>query len=398
MKFLEQTFRWYGPNDAVTLKAIRQTGATGIVNALHQIKAGEIWPVEAIIERKKMIEDAGLRWSVVESVNVNEAIKTASSERDAYIEKYIQTLKNLVEAGGPKVVCYNFMPVLDWTRTHLEFEMPDKSTALRCDMTALAAFELYILKRKGAENEYTDTEKREAEEYLNALSTDKKTELINTVMAGLPGTTDVLTLDEFRAHLDKYEHIDKEKLKENLAYFLRAVVPDAEKLGVKLCIHPDDPPKAILGLPRIVSTEKDLADIVNFIDSDSNGITYCTGSLGANPDNDLPGIVERLGHKFHFLHLRNVRREPSGSFFEDDHLTGSTDMHAVMDRLIREQQKREKAGRNDVAIPMRPDHGHKTLYDEGKTSFPGYPLVGRMRGLAELRGLELGIRKSGYKL
>lgn len=398
MEFLEQTFRWYGPNDAVTLAAIKQTGATGIVNALHQIKAGEVWPVEAILARKKLIGDAGLNWSVVESVNVHEVIRTASHERDAYIEKYIQTLKNLVKAGGPKIVCYNFMPVLDWTRTHLEYEMPDKSTALRFDVTALAAFELFILQRKGAENEYTETEKLAAKEYFDALFSDKKTELINTLMAGLPGTTDVLDIDEFKSHLEKYSAIDAAQLKENLAYFLRAVVPDAEKLGVKLCIHPDDPPRPIFGLPRIVSTEKDLNDIVNYIDSDSNGITYCTGSLGANPDNDLPGIVERLGHKFHFLHLRNVRREPSGSFFEDDHLTGSSDMHAIMDRLVQEQRKREKAGRDDVAIPMRPDHGHKTLYDEDKTSFPGYPLIGRMRGLAELRGLELGIRKSGYRL
>ncbi|MBE7178023.1 MAG: mannonate dehydratase [Mucilaginibacter polytrichastri] len=398
MNFLEQTFRWYGPNDLVTLPAIRQTGATGIVNALHQIKAGEIWPVEAIAERKQLIEKAGLRWSVVESVNVHESIKTAAPDRDAYIEKYIATLKNLKAAGGPLIVCYNFMPVLDWTRTHLEYPMPDGSTALRFDQTALAAFELFILRKKGGEKGYSDEERSEAQRYFDSLSTEQIAELTHTMMAGLPGTKDVLSVAEFLAHLDRYADIDAEKLKENFAYFLRAIIPDAEKLGVKMCVHPDDPPRPIFGLPRIVSTEKDLQDIVGYINSPSNGITFCTGSLGANPANDLPGIVERLGKHFHFLHLRNVRREADGSFFEDDHLNGSSDMHAIMDRLVAQQQKRLEEGRSDIAIPMRPDHGHKTLYDEGKTSFPGYPLIGRMRGLAELRGLELGIRKSAYGL
>jgi len=390
---LEQTFRWFGPTDPVTLAAIRQTGATGIVNALHHIKAGEEWGTDEISQRKDMIEKAGLRWSVVESMNVHESIKTASAERDAYIGKYIRSLKNL-SAENIKIVCYNFMPVLDWTRTNLDFRLPNNASALRYHAPAVAAFDLYILEREAAFQEFTPKQQQEAKAYLDSLGEDEKKQLINNVLAGLPGTKDVYTIAQFKEHLKKYEQTDAKALKENLAYFLKAIVPDAEELGVKMCIHPDDPPFPILGLPRVVSTERDLNDLINAAPSPSNGLTFCTGSLGARGDNDLPGMVERLGPHIHFLHLRNVQREADGSFYEADHLGGSTDMFAVMKNIILEQKKRQGQGREDIAIPMRPDHGHKILDDFNYDTFPGYSVTGRMKGLAELRGLELGIKRS----
>lgn len=390
---LEQTFRWFGPNDPVTLAGIRQTGATGIVNALHHIQPGLVWSPEEIKKRKDIIEAAGLTWSVVESVNIHESIKIAGADRDKAIENYITTLKNLA-AQNIYTVCYNFMPVLDWTRTTLDYRLVNDASALRYHAPALAAFDLYILERPEAFNEFTPEQQQAAKAYLDNLSQDEITLLTNTVMAGLPGTTDVFTIDEFKEHLKKYEHITAETLKENLAYFLRAIMPDAEQLGVKMCIHPDDPPFPILGLPRIVSTEADLKFLVNTAPSPSNGLTFCTGSLGARGDNDLPGIVERLGQHFHFIHLRNVKREADGSFYEDNHLEGSTDMYAVMKNIILEQKKRAESGRTDLAIPMRPDHGHKILDDYRYDTYPGYSIAGRMKGLAELRGLELGIKRS----
>jgi mannonate dehydratase len=303
---LEQTFRWFGPNDPVTLAAIGQTGATGIVTALHHIPAGEVWEPAEIAERKEVITKAGLRWSVVESVNIHESIKTASAERDAYIEKYIKSLQNL-GAAGLKTVCYNFMPVLDWTRTNLDYRLANNASALRYHAPAVAAFDLYILKREDAFNEFTEAQQATAKQYLDGLTTDEKTYLINTIMAGLPGTDEVFTVAEFREHLQKYAHTDALALKANLAYFLQAIIPYAEQAGIKMCIHPDDPPFPILGLPRVVSTEQDLKDLVDACPSPCNGITFCTGSLGARADNDLPGIVERLGAHIHFLHLRNVR-------------------------------------------------------------------------------------------
>jgi len=390
---LEQTFRWFGPNDAVTLQAIKQTGATGIVNALHHIQPGEVWSPEEIKKRKDIIEAAGLTWSVVESVNIHESIKIAGPGRDAAIKNYIETLHNLA-AVGIYTVCYNFMPVLDWTRTNLDFRLANDASALRYEARALHAFDLYILQRPEAFDEFTPEQQKAAKEYLDSLSADDVKLLTNTVMAGLPGTTDVFTIEEFKEHLNKYEHIDAAALKANLAYFLQAIMPDCEKLGVKMCIHPDDPPFAILGLPRIVSTEADLKFLVDAAPSPSNGITFCTGSLGARSDNDLPGIAERLGQHFHFIHLRNVRREADGSFYEDNHLEGTTDMYAVMKALILEQKKRADSGRTDVAIPMRPDHGHKILDDYNYDTYPGYSVTGRMKGLAELRGLETGIKRS----
>jgi len=390
---LEQTFRWFGPGDPVTLAAITQTGATGVVTALHHIPAGEVWPTEEISIRKDTIEKSGLTWSVVESVNIHESIKTAASGRDGYIEKYNTTLKNLAKAGI-KTVCYNFMPVLDWTRTNLDYRLANNASALRYDAPALAAFDLYILQRPEAFNEFTPQQQQAAKTYLDNISESEKTYLTNTIMAGLPGTDEVFTIPEFKEHLKKYAHTDARALKANLAYFLKGIIPTCEELGINMCIHPDDPPFPILGLPRVVCNEQDLLDVVNFCPSPSNGITFCTGSLGANPVNDLPAMVSRLGKHIHFLHLRNVQREPDGSFYEADHLGGSTDMYAVMKNVIKEQQRRIDSGQGDAAIPMRPDHGHKILDDVNYNTYPGYSVIGRLKGLAELRGLELGIKRT----
>jgi mannonate dehydratase len=390
---LEQTFRWFGPSDPVTLAAIKQTGATGIVNALHHIPCGDIWSMDEIKQRDAIINKAGFKWSVVESVNIHESIKTASSLRDRYIEKYIATLKNLGKAGI-KVVCYNFMPVLDWTRTNLDFRLPNNASALRYNAPAVAAFDLYILEREGAYKDFNAQQQQIAKEFLDSINAEEKELLINTIMAGLPGTDEVFTIDEFKDHLKKYQDTDASKLKDNLAYFLKAIIPTAEEEGIKMCIHPDDPPFPILGLPRVVCNEKDLGDVINSCPSPNNGITFCTGSLGARGDNDLPGIVSRLGEHIHFLHLRNVQREADGSFYEADHLGGSNDMYAIMKNLILEQKKRVANGREDIAIPMRPDHGHKILDDFNYDTYPGYSVIGRLKGLAELRGLEMGIKGS----
>lgn len=390
---LEQTFRWFGPTDPVTLQAIKQTGATGIVSALHHIPCGDVWSIDEIQARKNVIKEAGFNWAVVESVNIHECIKMGTPERDAYIEKYKQTLKNL-SACGIGIVCYNFMPVLDWTRTHLDYRLDNGASALRYHAPALAAFDLYILQREGAFNDFTAEQQQAAKAYLDSLNEDEKQLLKNTILAGLPGTDEVFTVDEFKVYLQKYAQVNQEVLKANLAYFLQNIIPTAEEAGIKMCIHPDDPPFPVLGLPRVVCNEQDLTDVVNAHPSPSNGITLCTGSLGANPANDIPGIIERLGQHIHFLHLRNVRREADGSFYEDEHLAGTTNMYAVMKAVVAEQTKREKAGRTDVAIPMRPDHGHKILDDYNYNTYPGYSVIGRLKGLAELRGLEMGIKLS----
>jgi len=392
---LEQTFRWYGPSDPVSLQAISQTGATGIVTALHHVPAGEIWTIDEIEKRNNLIRSAGLRWSVVESVNVHESIKTASPDRELYAEKYIATLKNLA-ASDIRIVCYNFMPVLDWTRTDIDFRLNNGASALRFHAPALAAFDLFILEREAAFLEFSNEQQVLAKAYLDGLNPDEKKLLINNIMAGLPGTKDVLTLEQFKGHLEKYTGIDAAQLKKNLAWFLQAVIPEAEKMGIRLCIHPDDPPFPILGLPRVVSKEEDLLDLINASPSIANGLTFCTGSLGARRDNDLPGMIDRLGKHIHFLHLRNVKREADGSFYEDNHLEGSSDMYAIIKSILAEQKHRADSGRTDIAIPMRPDHGHKLLDDFNYDTFPGYSAVGRLKGLAELRGLELGIKKTLY--
>ncbi|TFF33490.1 mannonate dehydratase [Mucilaginibacter psychrotolerans] len=390
---LKQTFRWFGPTDPVTLMGIRQTGATGIVTSLYHIPVGEVWSLAEIKVRKQMIEDAGLDWTVVESVNIHESIKTASVERDRYIANYVTTLQNLA-AEGITTVCYNFMPVLDWTRTDLDYRLPNQASALRFDAVALAAFDLYILEREGAAADYTPEQQASAKSFLENATDDKKAQLIHNLMAGLPGTNKTLTIPEFKQHLQQYANTDAAALKANLAYFLQGIIPVAEAAGVKMCIHPDDPPFPILGLPRVVSTEQDLLDVINVCPSPSNGITFCTGSLGARADNDLAGIISRLGSHIHFLHLRNVRREGNGSFYEDEHLNGSSDMYTAMKQIILEQARRTESGRNDIAIPMRPDHGHKLLDDFNHSTYHGYSAIGRLKGLAELRGLEMGIKKT----
>lgn len=393
--YLHHTWRWFGPDDPISLSEIRQVGVKGIVSALHHIPCGEVWTVEEISRRKRTIENAGFSWSVVESVNVHESIKTASSDRGQYIDKYQQTLRNLAQCNI-HTVCYNFMPVLDWTRTHLNYPVSDGSFALRYDPVALAGFELYILKRAEAEEIYTEEEKKAAYTYLRSLSPEEKNILQQTIMAGLPGTDEVFTLEEFRKYLEVYKEIDTQQLRKNLAYFLREIIPVAEECGINMCIHPDDPPFSILGLPRVVSNEQDLQYILNAAPSIRNGITFCTGSLGARRDNDLLGMIQRLGEKIYFLHLRNVQRDYGGSFYEADHLEGSVDMFGIMKAVIEEQQRRLQDNLNDAVIPVRPDHGHQMLFDSDRKYYPGYSAIGRMRGLAELRGLEMGIRKSFY--
>ncbi|MDJ1492816.1 mannonate dehydratase [Cytophagaceae bacterium DM2B3-1] len=386
---MRQTWRWFGPNDPVSLQDVRQTGAQGIVTALHHIPHGEVWTVDEIKKRQEEIQAGGLSWDVVESVTIHESIKTRTGNYQQYIDLYKQSLRNLGECGL-KIVTYNFMPVNDWTRTDLDYTMPDKSKALYFNWFDLAVFDIHLLKRKNASDSYPEAVVQEAEKRFKQYTSTQLEQLTGIVMFGIPGEKKQ-TLDQMRAKLDWYKDIDHAALRENLKYFLQEVAPVAEEVGIKLAIHPDDPPFDILGLPRIVSRADDLEYILSAVPDKSNGICFCTGSLGANPQNNLPEMAKKVGTRIHFVHLRNVTKDEYGNFYEDDHLGGDVDMYAVMKEILTIQQQVAEP------IPFRPDHGHQMMDDMAKVTNPGYSCIGRMRGLAELRGLELGIcRAEGW--
>ncbi|MFL0810625.1 MAG: mannonate dehydratase [Agarilytica sp.] len=390
---MEQTWRWYGPDDPVSLNDIRQAGATGIVTALHHIPNGEIWTKEEIQKRKALIEEKSLTWSVVESVPLHEDIKRHSGNFNAYIDNYKQSILNLAQCDI-QTLCYNFMPVLDWTRTDLAYPLPDGSRALRFDHIAFAAFDIHILQRPGAEDDYSDKDKLAALQYFEGSTKHARQTLTKNIIAGLPGAEEGYTLDAFRTHLASYDGIDKTKLREHLAYFLAQIIPVCEETGMRLAIHPDDPPRPLLGLPRIISTKEDIAWLMSVSDSISNGITMCTGSYGVHSDNDLINMIQHFGNRIYFAHLRATQREENPlSFYEASHLVGDVDMYGVILEILKEENRRRESGEEQL-IPIRPDHGHQILDDLNKTTNPGYSAIGRLKGLAEIRGMEMAIKRA----
>jgi mannonate dehydratase len=386
---MEQTWRWFGPEDVIQLSHVRQTGATGIVTALHHIPYGVVWSVEEIEKRKALIAadpSLGLRWSVVESLPIHESIKIGEGDLAPLFDNYRQSMRNLAQCGVT-TICYNFMPVVDWTRTEVAYPLPGGGTALRFNAHEFAAFDCFMLQRPGAEAEHPPELVARGREWYDRSSESDRRKLLANIMAGLPGAYDRYDVPGLRVMLDRYKDVDAERLRENLARFLREVIPVAEEVGIRMCIHPDDPPRPLMGLPRIVSNAEDLEFILGVVDSPANGVTLCSGSLGANPANDVPGIARRFANRIWFAHLRNVAKEPDGSFMEADHLGGDTDMVALVSVLLEEQNRRKQAGEPRWRIPMRPDHGHELLDDVGKPTHPGYPAIGRLKGLAELRGV-----------
>lgn len=390
---MKESFRWYGPQDAVPLSAIRQAGATTIVSALHDVPNGAVWSVDAIIMHQALIQNAGLKWAVVESVPIHEDIKQRIGDYERYIENYKTTLNNLASCGI-YTVCYNFMPVLDWTRTHLYKTLADGSTALSFEIDALRAFDLYVVKRNRATEDYSSPQIEAAKRYYESLEEIEIKSLTNSIIAGLPGAEEGYTMEEFNQRIEAYSHLDQDTLRSHLVQFLAAVIPTAEACNVKLCIHPDDPPHSLFGIPRVVSTASDIEALFSAVTSLNNGLTFCTGSFGVRVDNDLLEMFTKHAERIHFLHFRSTQRDEKGNFFEANHLEGDVDMYSMVRAAIQEEKRRKALGRSDWEIPMRPDHGHQILDDLNKTTNPGYSAIGRLRGLAELRGLALGISRS----